>query len=371
MKGLPFTQNDSPSLGVEVELQLVDAETLELKNCILEVLKHVPEAQKERVKPELMQSYLELNTEVCRTVADVEKDLKEKIHAASQAAEQCGAHLFWAGTHPFSPWHKQQITPNDRYYWLVENLQDTARRLVTFGMHVHVGVNSGDKAVMICDRILRHLPTLLAVSVNSPFWNGRDTGLHSQRSKVMEDLPTAGLPPLMRNWSEYVWLIKQMVETHFIETIREIWWDVRPHHNFGTVEVRICDTPADLPTVLALTALIQSLVHALSLEIDEGTYQFDCHPMMVRQNKWRACRHGLDAILVDPYTHKVQPARAVVRDLVALLREYAQDLDCVDYLEMVGELTHKPSGSQRQRGIYQETGDVRKVVRQLLEEGVG
>ena len=153
--------------------------------------------------------------------------------------------------------------PTNAIRSLVDLLQEMARRLVTFGLHVHVGVDSGDKAVMICDRIMQHLPTLLALSCSSPFWESRDTGLHSHRSKIMEGLPTAGLPTLMRNWSEYVWLVNHMVDTGFINTIREIWWDVRPHHNFGTVEVRVCDMPGNLQDVLAIAALIQCLVKAL------------------------------------------------------------------------------------------------------------
>ena len=243
-------------------------------------------------------------------------------------ARRHGLRLFWSGTHPFSPWHDQEVTPNERYFDLINLLQETARRLVTFGLHVHVGVDSGDKAIMICDRILQHLPTLLALSVNSPFWQGRNTGLHSQRSKIMETLPTAGLPPLMRNWSEYAWLLNHMVETGFIKTIREIWWDVRPHHNFGTVEVRICDMPPSLEHVLGLTALIQCLVHDLSQEIDRGTYQFDCHPFLIRQNKWRACRYGMDARLVDPASHQAVPARQVVHTLLDRLQPRAEELGC-------------------------------------------
>ena len=237
--------------------------------------------------------------------------------------------LFWSGTHPFSPWQVQEVTPAERYRDLIELLQETARRIITFGLHVHVGVDSGDKAIMICDRILQHLPTLLALSANSPFWQGRNTGLHSQRSKVMETLPTAGLPPLMRNWSEYAWLLNNLVDTGFIKTIRELWWDVRPHHNFGTVEVRICDMPPSLDQVMGITALIQCLVHDLSQEIDQGTYQFDCHPFLIRQNKWRACRYGMDARLVDPATHKVVPARDVVHRLADRLHERACELDCL------------------------------------------
>ncbi|MBV8430399.1 MAG: YbdK family carboxylate-amine ligase, partial [Solirubrobacterales bacterium] len=288
-----FVSNERPTLGVEIELQLVDAETLGLRSGIAEILGRLPGELEGAVKPELMQSYLEINTGICRTVADVERDLTAKVRAVQEIAAGLGMRLFWAATHPFSPWYLQEVTPNERYLGLIDLLQETARRLVTFGLHVHVGVDSGDKAIMLCDRIMSHLPTLLALSTNSPFWMGRDTGLHSNRVKVMEGLPTAGLPPLMRNWSEYMWLLNHMIETGFITTIREIWWDVRPHHNFGTIEVRICDMPHDLPSVLGLTALIQCLVHQLSEEIDRGTYQFDCHPMMVRQNKWRACRYGL------------------------------------------------------------------------------
>jgi carboxylate-amine ligase len=366
MDPIRFTPNDRPTLGVEIELQLVDAETMALRSAIGQVLAELPAALRGRVKPELMQCYLEINTEICRNVAEVGRDLSGKLAAVETIADRCGLRLFWAATHPFSPWHDQEITPNERYLGLVELLQETALRLVTFGLHVHVGLDSGDKAVMICDRIMNHLPVLLALSVNSPFWNGRVTGLHSQRIKVMEGLPTSGLPPLMRNWSEYLWLVNHMVETGFIKTVREIWWDVRPHHNFGTVEVRICDLPPDLPSVLGLTALIQCLVHDLSQRIDRGTYQHDCHPYMVRQNKWRACRYGMDANLVDPDTQRPRPARQVVRAIVERLRVVAEELGCAPYLEHVLTMAEQPTGSERQLAIFAETGDLAEVVRRSL-----
>lgn len=367
MSRLEFKSNATHTLGVELELQLVDADTLALKSCIEDVLKEIPQSMSGQVKPELMQSYLEINTEVCNSVSDVDRDLRGKLKLVGEAVERCGARLGWGATHPFSAWQDQKVTQADRYLWLVENLKETAQRLVTFGLHVHVGVNSGDKAIMICDRILRHIPMLLALSVNSPFWNARDTGLQSQRSKVMEGLPTAGLPPLMRNWSEYVWLINHLVETKFIETMREIWWDVRPHHNFGTVEVRICDMPGNLDHVLALTALVQCLVEALSNEIDEGTYQFDCHPIMVHQNKWRATRYGPEALLVDPYTMEIRPVGSVLTDLLDLLGEHGQSLKCEEYLEYNRELLKMPSGAQRQRETFERTGDLKEVVREMLQ----
>ena len=168
----------------------------------------------------------------------------------------------------------------------------------------------------------------------------------------METLPTAGLPPLMRNWSEYTWLLNHMVETGFIKTIREIWWDVRPHHNFGTVEVRICDMPPSLDDVLGLTALIQCLVYDLSEEIDRGTYQFDCHPFLIRQNKWRACRYGMDAKLVDPATHQaIEPAGSFII-LPTACKRRAEELGCVPYLEIVREMAERPTGSVRQLQIF-------------------
>lgn len=361
-----FAGNDYPTLGVEIELNLVDAESCALRSAVLPLLDALPPDLKGSVKPELMQCYIEINTGICRDVAAVERDLAAKIRAVQTVAAGLGLRLFWSGTHPFSFWHDQEVTPNERYQGLIELLQESARRLVTFGLHVHVGVDSGDKAIMICDRILRHLPTLLALSANSPFWSGRRTGLHSQRVKVMEGLPTAGLPPLMRNWSEYMWLMNHMVETGFIKTIREIWWDVRPHHNFGTVEIRMCDMPPDLPSVLALTALIQCLVYDLSEEIDRGTYQFDCHPFMVRQNKWRACRFGLDAQLVDPASLRPLPARRVIRKLVERLSGVGQTLGCADWLEAASALSDQPTGSAQQLAHFERCGNLPAVVAQML-----
>ena len=192
-------------------------------------------------------------------------------------------------------------------------MQDISRRLVVFGLHVHVGVDSGDKAIQMCDRLLRHLPTLLALSANSPMWNGRVTGMESYRSTIMDALPTAGLPQHMRNWSEYVWLVDHLCSTGFIRSIREIWWDVRPHHEFGTVEVRIMDMPLNMDHLLALVALTQCLVAGTSDHIDKGAYLVDCHPMIAKQNKWHAARYGLDAMFVDPDTMKAVSAVQNVR----------------------------------------------------------
>ncbi len=370
MTKLRFNGNSTPSIGIELELGLVDAESFALANACDRLLTTLsaevssnPVAQ---YKPELMQCCVEINSGVSETVADARADLEEKIGIVQSACDNLGLQLWWGATHPFSHWQDQQVTQNDRYLALVELLQEMARRLVTNGLHVHVGVESGDKAVMICDRIMQYLPTLLALSASSPYWEGRDTGLQSHRSKIMEGLPTAGLPTLMRNWSEYVWLVNHMEETGFINTIREIWWDVRPHHNFGTVEVRVCDMPGSLDDACALAALIHCLVRHVSDEIDEGTYQFDCHPMMIRQNKWRAARFGLDATLVNSYNYQVQSVPVVAQQLTEQLQDVATELQCRSELDHVMQIARRGNGATQQRQILAVTGQPRAMVRQLI-----
>ncbi len=367
MATIHFTRNDRPTLGIEIELGLVDGRTMALSSSFAELVKRLPKDSAAQFKPELMQCVVEVITGVCETVGDAGADLRTKIASLEAVTDELGLRLWWGATHPFSPWREQQVTPDERYYQLVELLQELARRLVTFGLHVHVGVDSGDKAVMICDRILRHLPTLLALTASSPFWEGRKTGLQSHRSKVMEGLPTAGMPTLMRNWSEYVWLVNHMVDTGFINTIREIWWDVRPHHAFGTVEVRVCDMPGNLEDTLAVAALIQCLVKALSDEIDGGTYQHDCHPMMVRQNKWRATRFGTGAHLVDSFTYQVVTVAQTVDNLVDKLTPIAANLGCEHHLERCRHIAASPSWADRQLSIQAETGSAEQVVRQLTD----
>ncbi|MGV3720099.1 MAG: carboxylate-amine ligase [Actinomycetota bacterium] len=368
MRKLEFTRNTTPSLGVELELALVDERTMALSSSVQRVLDRVPAQFAQSIKPELMQCYLEINSDVCATVAEAGRDLREKVEAVERITDDLNLRLLWSATHPFSRWSEQSVTPTERYQMLIELLQDMARQLVTFGLHVHVGVDSGDKAVMICDRISKYLPVLLAISCNSPSWDGRVTGLQSSRSKIMEGLPTAGLPYAMRNWSEYTWLINHLIDTKFIHTIREIWWDVRPHHNFGTVEVRVCDMPGNLQDVTAIAALIQCLVKALSDEIDEGCWRAESHPMMVRQNKWRACRYGLNARLVEPVSHQAESVPQVIERLVRRLWTTAEELQCQEELHRVLGMASDESWADRQLKLLEETGDPVEMVRRLTEQ---
>lgn len=368
MTKLRFHSNDRQSIGVELEFGIIDMSTFGLANRSNEILGRIGDpAAAKCCKHELMQSCIEIISGVCNDVAEAREDLSNKIHLVQDIGDELGLGLWWGATHPFSNWQDQVVTDDDRYRGLLRLLQEMARRLVTYGLHVHVGVDSGDKAVMICDRIMQYLPLLLGLSASSPFWENRDTGLHSFRSKVMEGLPTAGLPTLMRNWSEYVWLVKHMEETGFINTIREIWWDVRPHHNFGTVEVRMCDMPGTLDNVCGLAALIQCLVRYLNDEIEQGTYQFDCHPMMVRQNKWRAARYGRGATLVNTFDYSEQSISEITTRMVDQLRGVAQDLRCETELQWVLDLANGPDWAERQRAILERTNDPKQVVAELCK----
>ncbi|WP_417849163.1 carboxylate-amine ligase [Thalassoglobus sp.] len=367
-KKINFSESPGPSLGVEVELALVDKQTGALRSACPDLINALSKNDREAAKPELMECYVEINTDVCQTVGEAHQQLWSQLKTVQSAADTVGIDLLWSGTHPFSSWQNQQVSNKDRYNRIVSLLQDTARQLVTFGLHVHVGVDSGDKAVMICDRILKHLPELLAASCNSPFWEGRDTGLCSWRTKVMEGLPTAGLPPFMRNWSEYAWLINHLIDTGFIETIREIWWDVRPHHNFGTVEIRICDMPGHLDDAMGLVAYVHCLVKHLSDAIDEGLYQHDCHPMLVRQNKWRAARYGLDAELVDSITHELVPARKIISDTCDRFEEIAQELNCVDELKEMKRFATETNWSQRQLDQLNGNSDPQALVQWMVKQ---
>ena len=363
---LPFRGNDRPTLGVELELQLVDAGSMALRSAIGELLEDLPADLHDSVKPEFMQCYVEVNSAVGRTVDDLGADLGRKLLAVERAADRRGLRLFWAATHPFSCWRDQRITPDERYYKLADLLGETVVRPVTFGLHVHVGVDSGDKAVRVGDRLQRHLPLLLALSANSPFWHARPTGDHAHRIGLLEGIPTGGLPPRLRSWDEYLGLLGRLRAAGFVASPKELWWDVRPSSEHGTVEVRICDMPPDLPGVLALTALIQCLVQDLSDAIDRGVAAADDDPLMVRQNRWRAGRFGPEAVLVDPETLEGVPARRAAERLVRRLRGRAEDLGCARPLERVLDLAHGPTGSQRQVALYEQTGDLAEVVRRLV-----
>jgi carboxylate-amine ligase len=362
-----FRRNSWPTVGVEIELALADARSMALRSAIGSILPRIPAPLAGSVKPEFLQCYVEINSAVGRRVAEVGRDVAAKVRAVEEAAHEEGVRLLWCGTHPFSHWRDQQVTPDARYYGLAEELRETVLRPATFGLHVHVGVESGDAAVRVMNGIREHLPILLALSVNSPFWCGRETGLHSYRIDLLEGFPTGGLPPRLRGWEHYLALVEEMTRNGFIQSEKDLWWDVRPCRRGGTVEVRVCDMPPDLPSLLGLLALTQCLVFELERAQVRQTRDDECALLMVRQNRWRAARYGLSARLTDPLTGELVPARQLARVLVDRLRARADQLRCAEHLERVASMADAPTGAERQMEIRRRTGGLAEVVQAMCE----
>jgi carboxylate-amine ligase len=353
-------------LGVEVELELVDRDTRQLASAASAILADL--GQPPKVKHELFECSLEVITGICGTVAEAKHDLAGSVKEVRAAAEAHGVALMCSGSHPFSDWHAQRLSPDPRYSKLVDEMQWVAQQMQIFGVHFHVGVRSGEKAIAIANGLTVYLPHLLALSSSSPYWAGRDTGLASSRSVVFERLPTAGLPYHLADWAEFEQFMETLVAAQAIRTIREVWWDIRPHPDFGTVELRMCDGIPTLAEVAALAALAQSLVHWLDVTIDGGTKPHVPREWVVRQNKWRAARHGLDAeIIVDEQGGRVSLRRAV-EGLVAQLAPVAADLGCDEELAFTTEILRRGASYERQRRVVRSGGSLVDVVDSLVEE---
>ncbi|WP_298325699.1 glutamate--cysteine ligase [Haloactinopolyspora sp.] len=369
---IPFSPSDRSSIGVEWELQLVDPVNRELTSGAVEILEDIrPDGADEhpKAKHELLQSTIEVITGVCSTVGEARADLAETIQTVSAAAGRRGLGLMCAGTHPISNWASQDISPKPRYEQLVAHLQWLARRLQIFGVHVHVGVRSPDKAIPIVNALTSYVPHLLALSASSPFWVGHDTGLASARSKVFETLPTAGLPYQLSGWDQFETYMDTLISTQTIESVREVWWDIRPHPDFGTVELRICDGLPTLDEVAVIAALSQCLVERLDRELDRGYTLPSPKNWVVRENKWRAARYGLEAEIIVDERGTVVPVRQALLDLADELMPIARRLSCADDLAGIDRVLAIGASYQRQRAIAEASGgDLTKVVDSLLEE---
>jgi carboxylate-amine ligase len=367
-----FVASAGPSLGVEVELALVDAESGELTCVAPELLARVgagyPETEHPKIKKELYQCTVEVITGVCATVAEARADLAESMREVEQAAAESGAAVIGAGLHPFTPWHQLSLSEGERYQRLVDTIGWPARRLTTHGVHVHVGVRSGDKAIATVNSLTEYLPVFLALSAASPYWNGRDTGLASTRTKIFESMPTTGLPPHLRDWAEFNVFLDTLIEAGAIETVREVWWDIRPHPGYGTVELRMCDSMPTLWEISALAALAQSLVTEFDRMVDAGVTPDVPREWVRRENKWRAARWGVEADLVIDESGHTQPLREIVDGLVDRLLPIAQDLDCAAELVDLRRIAAEGPSYVRQRRVVAEGGDLQGVVRALRAE---
>ncbi len=370
--GIEFNPSPSRSLGVEVELGIIDTATGELvpesSNIIADLLQHHPgEVEHPKAKHELFLSTIEVITGVCRTAEEAHQDLSATVKDIQDYLRPRGLALMGGGVHPFTDPHTLVRSPSERYDNLVSRIQWPARRLQIHGVHFHVGVGGPDRAIHILNRLMRYMPHFIALSASSPYWEGDETGLASIRTKIFESLPTAGLPSRFEDWKAYEDYVAIMLDTNGIGSIREIWWDIRPHAGYGTLEFRMCDGMATLREAAGLAALAQCLVEYLDAAIESGRPPKEPTGWVIRENKWRGARFGLDAVLVDQDGTTV-PLRTDVERLLEDLRPTAVALDCVEQLEWVREILHNGASYQRQRAIVESGGSLRDVVDQLLVE---
>jgi glutamate---cysteine ligase / carboxylate-amine ligase len=351
------------TLGIEEELMILDGESLELVNAIETLLEPAPSGE---IKPELMESVLEVSTEPCRNTAEAGEQLKSLRRQVIQTAEGKNLKIGSAGTHPFAMWEDQRIVARPRYRDLVSALRFVARQELIFGIHVHVGVDDPDKAIHVANGMRVHVPVLLGLSANSPFWRADGTGLASTRTPIFRAFPRVGIPPTYKSWEDYERRIEFMVNARVIEDYTYLWYDVRPHPNFGTVEIRVMDSQTHVEHTLGLAALVQSLVKELCEHFDAGKrlsrYPFE----MLDENKWLAARHGLDGELVDlPHSERV-PTRALAARLIDRMREHAQELGSAEELEAVTDLLERGNGAARQIVVYEANHDLREVMAEIV-----
>jgi carboxylate-amine ligase len=358
------------TIGVEEEYMLLDARTLELAGKIDDVLAALPDAPwARRVMPELFESTAEVATGICRGVDDARADLSAIRRGLADSLADMGLRLGSAGTHPYSLSEHQRITPRDRYRSLLEQLQYVARRELVFGMHVHVAVPDAETCIKVMEGVLIELPVLLALSANSPFWRGTQSGLASTRMAVFAAFPRSGLPPRFESYEDYADTISWMETTGSIGDYTQIWWDVRPHPRLGTIELRVMDVQFDLEHTLALAAYVQCLVAAILEDIGNGKAPVSYHRELIAENKWNAARHGTDAPLMDLATGrrvKVTAAQ-LARRRVKELKPYARDLGCWDALsDGVERIIANGTGASRQTRVWNANHDLHEMLSELV-----
>lgn len=365
-----FGAGDPYTMGVEEEYMLLDPETFDLVQHIDTVLAAVSESEfSARIAPELMQSVLEISTPVCHSAADADRELRKLRAYVTSLAREKNLRVGSAGTHPFSLFERQRITARDRYRALVDQLQYVARRELIFGMHVHVAVDDPEKAVKLIGPLLVHITDLLALSANSPFWRGELTGLASTRQMVFAAFPRSGPPPKFESYADYAEVVGQLEKTGCIADYTHIWWDIRPHPKWGTVEVRIMDAVTRVEDAVALAAYIQALVKYYSEKYDAGDVLPSFHRMLTTENKWLAGRYGLEAPVMDLLTGRRNrvPVAQLIRRSLREIEPHARDLGSERELEGIRDILARGNGADRQRRVYNANRDLTEVVREIAD----
>jgi carboxylate-amine ligase len=359
----------SLTLGVEEEYQIIDPRTGELSSYITQLLDADGQVTVEGVKPELHQSVVEVGSGVCETPAQIRDEILRLRGAMATLAARDGLRILAAGTHPFSSWVDQRITPLERYLGVEEDLQDLARKNLIFGMHVHVGIEDREFLIDAMKVARYFLPHILALSTSSPFWEGRNTGLKSYRSVQWRNFPRTGIPPTFTSYAEYERIVRSLISANAIQGPSKIWWDLRPHHLYPTLEFRVCDICTRVDEAVCIAAIIQALVAKL-WKLRRDNLTFRVYPLsLIDENKWRAVRYGVSGKLLDLGRETERPARELIEELVGwFLDDVLDDLGSRKEVEYAFTILERGTSADRQLATFAETGDLHAVVRQLIEE---
>lgn len=363
---MSFQSAGELTLGVEIELQLINQENYNLISAAEAILNAATDLPK--IKPEFFLSTLEINSDKCNTVQEAEKDLSTTLDELQLITQNLGILLATTGTHPFSKYEDWLISSSARYQDLIDRNQWVTRRMSVYGLHLHLGMTSGEECIRFNNFFMHFLPHFLALSASSPFWQGIDTGLSSCRPTTYEALPTAGHPYYVKNWQEFEHLCKTLKLCDSIKSLHDLWWDLRPSPGLGTLEIRVCDGAATLTEALAITAFIHTLAHWFR---DNGSWlESVAYPphWLSRENKWRAIRYGLDAELVMNTEGKLKPVREDIDEWLAKLAPYIKRLNYQDYFEALKTILNKGTSSERQQKILRNTGCFKEVVKHNIQE---
>ncbi|MCM2280467.1 MAG: YbdK family carboxylate-amine ligase [Bdellovibrionaceae bacterium] len=367
MSGILFTQNNSIGLGVEVEIQIVDNQTGDLKPLGLEILEELKDARNSvRGKAEIFQSMLELDTPICENAFQAGDSLRQSLQAIRKLARAREAQIIMAGTHPFANYSDRLLSPSGRYYSLIERNRWIAKRLQIFGLHVHLGMKSGDHAIAMNNALCHYLPLFLALSASSPFWHREDTGLASSRITFFEAIPTGGHPYLLSSWSAFENLIDKLVISKSITSIKDLWWDIRPNPEFGTIEVRIADCPPTMREVQALVALIHTIAGFIDAELESGLKFSPPPEWVLRENKWRASRYGVECDLIENAEGVSRPFLPIWNETCSAIRPVIARFGYESEFKFLSEVLERGPSYRRQRDAFD--GNFKSIVDHLSRE---
>ena len=361
-----FNGSSKPTLGLELELFTVDKNNLGLTNGAPEILKHFKDNS--FFKEELLQCIVEITTDVCNHPQELVDDIAPKINEAINYSENNDIHLLSMPIHPFSRVSQQSVTENKRYLEFLDRMQWPIRRLLITGIHVHVGVNTGEMAIAVVNGMRRYIPYLIALSANSPYFEGEETGLSSTRTKIFQSLPNTGIPIDLTNYSEFQKLMRTLIQANSIESIREIWWDVRPHPAYGTVEIRVCDSIPDLEVIQDLAALIQALVVGLCKHYENGTQLPYLDTWIIHENKWRATRYGIDAKLILDSDGNQEDITTVIKDTIFALEPEINNLKISESMDrIISRIDSRHSYYKEQIKLYNKNKSFKDLISTSVE----